>query len=43
MYVIAWYDKGIQVWEIVSGEDAMQIRFSELDDIYDSVVVGEMM
>lgn len=30
MYLIAWIDQGTKQWEVVSGEDAMQIRVSEL-------------
>ena len=43
MYMICWADQDLleNTWEIVSGEDAMQIRVS---DLYDSGIdVEEIM
>ena len=46
MYIICYELYGENVWEMVSGEDAMQIRVSELIDnllLYeDEVMVFEM-
>lgn len=46
MWLVAWCDQfDVQHWEVIDGEDAMQIRVSDLmgDEGIHTVVVGSVV
>jgi hypothetical protein len=47
MWVVCWEDNyGEQLWEVVSGEDAMQIRVDEIVKsgiLAEDIIVGQLV